>query len=187
MPNYCETDLYVMGPASDVAAALALIGCADGVDAFDFNAVVPYPDPFATMDRERAACGRDWRGEHEDEAKLAAYREKYGHESDGFNSGGCEWRREHWGTKWLPSEVSWDAKRGRLSFRTAWTCPAPVILALHKRFPSLSLFVEWFERGMADCGGFSVLASIDAEDRDLPAGKIVKEWHCRGYNGHRGG
>lgn len=177
MPNHCENDLYISGPKDQVTALLVLIGADQAEPKFDFNAVIAYPAEYAQRDQEAKELG--WKG-------LV---EKYGEgATDGYNSGGYEWCYSNWGTKWNAYEVARRDYGGIcVTFQTAWATPEPVIVALHKLFPKCSLHLEWFERGMAKCGGFALLPEDDwFEDEPWAAGAKSGEWQGE-YNGHRGG
>jgi hypothetical protein len=87
MPNHCENDLYITGPANDVAQVRAAIWTEQSE--IDFNAIIPYPERYAAMDRDARAF--DWSANSDEltRARLRAeYRAKYGTEKDGFNAGG---------------------------------------------------------------------------------------------------
>jgi hypothetical protein len=192
VPNHCENDLYIRGTEDEVAAVLVLIGADKAEIAFDFNAVIPYPEPFATMDREAEAFG--WHVAVADrpaaEIARAAYVAKYSHDKDGFNSGGIDWRRDNWGTKWNAYSIARRDYEGCcLTFQTAWAPPRQIIIALAKRFPTVSFSLEYFERGMCFCGGFQCLAEDEWYDEAQPwaAGTVSDEWHTDQYHGHRGG
>lgn len=176
MPNHCENDLYISGPADQVAALLTLIGADQTPPKFDFNALLPYPAKFAERDAESRELG--WQG----------FAEKYGQGAkDGYNDGGYEWCCENWGTKWPAYEVQWRDEGSCLTFQTAWSPPAPVIVELHKRFPLCTLHLESFESGAAFAAGFSLLPEEDwfGDDPWMP-GMKSGVWHAE-YNGHRGG
>lgn len=178
MPNWCENDLYISGPGPDVAALLHRIGADEIEPRFDFNAVVPYPARFAERDAEFARLSQKERS-----ARFARG------ETDGFNSGGKEWRDKYWGVKWNAFDVlRRDYEHPCITFQTPWGPPTPVIVVLHKLFPTCSLRLEYFERGCEECGGFSCLSRDDWDetDGDWAPGNQVNQWSGR-YLGHRGG
>lgn len=148
MPNHCHNDLYVDGPKEDVDALLRLVGSDREAPEFNCGAVIPYPEHWAKLDKDMAELG--WKG----------FEDRYGKGAkDGFNSGGYEWRIKNWGTKWGAYNVKRRDYGGVcVTFQSAWSAPAPVIEALHKLFPKCSLHLEWFERGMEKCGGFSCVS-----------------------------
>lgn len=195
MPNYCSCDLYIHGDEKTVAALLAHIGADQEVPDFNFGSVIPYPDNFKKMDADAApfSYGKNRLKENgELVAARAAYVEKYGTDRDGYNSGGYEWCIASWGTKWSASNVRRrDLGGACLTFDTAWSPPAPVILALHKIFPETTLRLEYFERGMGFAGGFSCLSRDDYYSNDKDSkwseGVASDAWHMDGYLGHRGG
>lgn len=178
MPNHCHNDLYVDGPNEDVDALLRLVGADKEAPEFNCGAVIPYPEHWAKLDKDRHELG------------CKGFEDRYGKGAkDGFNSGGYEWRCENWGTKW----GAYDVKRRDyggvcVTFQSAWSAPAPVIEALHRLFPKCSLHLEWFECGMAKCGGFSCVSEDDwrAEAEVWAPGKRTREWHGE-YRGTRGG
>lgn len=198
MPNHCENDLYIRG--DDVAAVLALIGADQTPPKFDFNALMPYPEPFKTMDDEHEAIPDlvgVQRDDPEYDARLTArmeavnaYREKWDTTSDGYNSGGFEWCRRAWGTKWNAYDVARRDYDGRtcVTFQTAWGPPRPIILALAGRFPDVTFTLEYFERGMNFVGGFQCPSEKDwYEDTRWHAGIVIREWYIENYYGIRGG
>lgn len=185
MPNYCENDLWIQGGPKDVAALLAFVGADRNPVEFDFNAIVPYPKRYAAMDAEYPRFPVDG------SLGMAAYVSKWGTNLNGFNSGGYEWCCDNWGTKWRASNVRRrDYGDVCVTFRTAYYPPKPVIIALAKRFPFVTLRLEYFERGMQFAGGFACLSKEDFDqyDREGPweAGAVVNEWESE-YKGHRGG
>lgn len=190
MPNYCANDVYVQGPPDAVAALLAFVGADQPEPQFDFDAIVPYAEPFRQMDIEAAAFA--WGVKEIDGAAELAYIEKYGHNKDGYNSGGYDWCCANWGTKWRASGVTRTDHAGvRISFTTAWSPPNPIIVALHRRFPETTLRVEYFERGVGIAGGFACQSKADHDDYDRKhewqAGTLSDEWQTNEYKGHRGG
>jgi hypothetical protein len=201
MPNHCENDLWIRGEKANVDAVLLHIGAYKPEPQFDFNTIIPYPDPFKSMDDDAEAFGYEKEPRRDDpereykraemRAAKAAYVAKWGTSSDGFNSGGIEWRREHWGTKWNAYDVARRDYDGHvcLTFQTAWAPPIPVIVALAKIFPKVTLALEYFERGMEFAGGFEIPSEDNWYDDDRPwrPGTITDEWRVEGYKGVRGG
>lgn len=93
------------------------------------------------------------------------------------------WRKEHWGT----GSKGYNAHYGRfrLTFSTAWTVPVEWVIALAKKFPGTTIWVEWFGRGSGQCGGY-MLEGTDLNDEAI-AGEPIDVWSCNDYRGHRGG
>jgi hypothetical protein len=176
MPNYVENDLYVCGDPDKVADFLAAVGADKTPPDFDFNAAIPYPEVFATRDKEAQELG--WKG----------LKEKYGADAtDGFNAGGYEWCKANWGTKWTALRVlRRDKEVPCITFETAWNPPMPVIHALHAKFPDLTLHFEYFESGMQFCGGFTLRGITEAAEYREAFGTRSCEWTGK-YDGHRGG
>ena len=102
---------------------------------FDFDQLIPYPEEFAKRDRDSVTLSRE------------EFKEKYGNDTDGFNSGGYEWCVNNWGTKWDAEDVTYVPERSTFYFNTAWGPVKPIISALHKRFPDATLYYEYYEHG----------------------------------------
>lgn len=185
MPNHCENDLYVSGPKEDVDAFLAFIGADQSPPRFDFNSVLPYPADFAERDDSMAALQKElgW------QKGRVAFEAKYGvGAKDGYNDGGYEWCRANWGTKWNAYEVvRRDYSGVCVTFQTAWSPPRPVIAELHRRFPTLTLSLEFFEQGCAFSGGVIFAPNGEYDDVDRSPGTATREWQHDGYHGGRGG
>lgn len=94
-----------------------------------------------------------------------------------------EWRKDNWGTasKGLDAVVVGR----RMTFRTSWTPPNRWLIALAKRLPETTIWVEWFGRGSGQCGGY-MLEGTDLNDEAI-AGEPIDVWSCNDYRGHRGG
>lgn len=116
---------------------------------FDFNALIPYPDPYKSLDdafhKAQEEAGGDW--------------SKVMHLKDGYNQGGYEWCCNHWGTKWNAYEIAVDYDT--ISFQTAWSTPHPIFEELSKRMPGVTIEVEYADedRG-SNCG---ILTFLDGE------------------------
>lgn len=105
---------------------------------FDFDVLIPYPDPYRSLDEARDEAER--RGvKWQDLPK------------DGFNQGGLQWRVANWGTKWNAYDIGIGYEE--IAFCTAWTTPLPIWVELSRRFPEMRLEVEYADedRG-SNCG-----------------------------------
>jgi hypothetical protein len=186
MPNHVENDLYINGPKAEEDALLALIGADQTPPRFDVDAVIPYPAHFAERDETVRAWRRTLGWAEAD--RLAV--EKYGSKDDGWNAGGCDWANEARGTRSIPYQVARrDYGEPCVTFQTAWTPPIPVVAELHRRFPTLTLSLEYFERGLPYCGGVVFVSKDEADENEEPwvAGEPARTWHFTGYEGRRGG
>jgi Ferredoxin-like domain in Api92-like protein len=187
MPNHCETDLYISGKSEDVRAVLEFLEISAGKSETDFcNKLIPYPDNFRQRD---ADCPR-WDDPDRTE-KIVAFISKYGNGDDGFNSGGYEWCVNNWGTKWGAYDITHSTRRHAevVSFRSAWKSPDPrVFQELQKRFPTVTLHVEFYESGQGFCGGYTIAAEDEHFDDSQPwqSGLISSSWKSE-YRGFRGG
>ena len=195
MPNYCVNEMKFAD--DDGLAALRVI-MGDAV--FDFNKLIPYPAEYAERDRDyQILCAAYKDGNAEAKAAaIGAFISKYPHQEedasgnkyirirDGYNSGGCDWCEENWGTKWNAIDPIIRAD-GVLTFYTAWTPPLKGLAALARLLPGFTLTVEYFERGMSFCGGMTFCNCADANDSEWQAGKLYGEWYCANYHGFKGG
>lgn len=203
MPNHCENDLFIIAPwygfedadkakeAADIQAVLEFIGMTRAEPTFDFNTLIPYPKRWAEMDKDACELYRAAEEEKDPKLQRAAYdvahelyRSKWGTDKDGYNSGGYEWCCEHWDTKWNAYDVARRDYDGNVivTFQTAWSPPLKVIAALAEKFPHMTFKLEYFERGMAFCGGVTWRAVDEVED-DFSR---FSEWKSK-YDGNRGG
>jgi hypothetical protein len=187
MPNWCENELYIRGTKEDLdrfkTAAAGENGC------LDMNSFIPYPIQFRNQDRicdlwiDEAIREAELNGEEfTDEQKFDfGFRFRFRSKdtpSDGFNSGGCEWCCENWGTKWNFCDPTLDEEEDDslyYEFETAWSPPIPIIKKMGRMFPELRFELRYFEAGM----GFNGILVI--ED-----GEVAVE-NCARYYGHRGG
>ena len=168
MPNWCHNKLLVIGSQAKLqefkqfAQGLTLSQFSvdtrdDDIDILDFNKFVPYPEKFAKADFRRRQGLTD---------------------KDGYNNGGYDWCIRNWGTKWGACDVdlSEHSKRSLLYyFNTAWSPPAPVVVEMSEKFPTLMFHLNYAEAGCAFQGNFWA-----------KGGEIVKD-ESKAYRGSRGG
>ncbi|OIO63826.1 hypothetical protein AUJ83_00580 [Candidatus Woesearchaeota archaeon CG1_02_33_12] len=111
---------------------------------------IPYPKLWADMDRDYPGNGKVKYGTKEYDIKLAKYKKKYGKDKDGFNSGGYEWCKENYGTKWgfCDPQIALDSKYDlEYSFESAWSPPEPLIKKMSEMFPKLEFSLTYDEPG----------------------------------------
>jgi hypothetical protein len=160
MPNHCHNDLYIDGPADDVAALLEHIGMNRTTPTFDFNTLVQQPENL--VDPNPRIKG---------EAVI-------------------NWRCDHWGTKWNAYDVVRRDYDGQvcITFQTAWCTPSKELMAiLHQKFPTVSLHVEWFECGTQECGGYAMKSREECFYEDSWKAGVAQNIWKSDYLGHRGG
>lgn len=192
MPNHCETDLYIRGPQEKVDEFAKWLEEIEPLGRDICRALIPYPEPYKTMDEEARVFA--WNSDEKDaekrEAARDAYRTKYGHTMDGYNSGGHGWCCQTWGTKWGTYDVDFDphSRRGALlTFQSAWSPPSEAVFrALVEKFPDLSFEAEWFEGGAAYCGGMTLYSKNECEAYECEFGVPTSQWSGE-YSGSRGG
>ena len=169
MPNHCECDLEIDGTPEEVAAFMEAVK--EGDQPFSCDKIIPYPEPYRSMDAKR----EQWKKDNPKDGPW--YPEK-----DGFNSGGYEWCIANWGMNWGAYDgVAY--KRGNaqmISFRSAWSPPIPVMVAMAAKFPTMRFELNYFEQGMEKCGTWA----YQPKDEDQEA--QITESHGK-YAGHRGG
>lgn len=132
MPNWCTNQLTIKG--KDTPAVLAALNGTYSV--VDFNKITPYPNEYRRLDRQAREYERAHPGD------------RIGRPKDGFNSGGYEWRIEHWGTKWNADDaeiISADDVGATILFFTAWAPPIPIITRISEMFPNAAITMEFAE------------------------------------------
>jgi hypothetical protein len=154
MPNWCDNDLYVAGPATEVRACLDLARGGDGDEELllDFNKFAEWPEsitPDLITDPWVKAVAPDdlWR----------------------------QWRLQYWGTKSQPQDASVEVQRVyggggdmavKLTFLTAWSPPKPIVLAASRRFPALDFDLRYYECGNAFHGRYRCLGGAVESDEE---------------------
>jgi hypothetical protein len=158
VPNWCENELTIVGPAEDIEACLAKISTGE-YRRFDFRAVIPMPEEVAAtktvtwsvVNGEAVVTVKDPPGGPDgiDTEELVR---KYG-AKDWY-----DWCWQNWGTKWNAFEVEVRQLEGsaQLAFATAWTPPRPVVRALAVSFPALTFTLDFWEGGAEFCGSLVV-------------------------------
>lgn len=164
MPNWCENELTVKGPAEELARFKETANHGEAV--LSEAPFIPYPEHFRELDRiaveyEKQHPG-DWAGRPK----------------DGFNQGGLDWCIEHWGTKWGfcdPVVLTETNKFLKYRFDSAWSPPCPLIKKMGEMFWTLKFCLKYWEEGTGFKGVFRVKYGTVTEDTNQP------------YHGSRGG
>ena len=146
MPNWCENDIEIRGPKSDLYKKLA-----DAAEKGEFcNTIVPVPEEL----REVVANG-DARPE------LV---EKYGH-SDWYS-----FSVANWGTKWDPEfdDVDYDDKGFQGDCESAWAPPLDVLESLRKQNPKLDIVCYYYEPGLEFAGKWHNGTDEEISTSDFP-------------------
>ena len=144
MPNYCNNTLEVSADPKNREALKQLKDFVDNSiredgEKFTFEGVLPMPKELDITSPTR----------EEDKAQAEANIKNHGH-ADWYN-----WRVDNWGTKWDVGEcyISDIVKDYvHLDFDTAWSPPLPYYKALSKKYPLLTIEVEYSEPGMDFAG-----------------------------------
>lgn len=189
MPNYCECDLRIDGPADEIERFkkhaeynykyYSFTGkIEEGTTVLSFNSFIPYPKKFTDLDEAAwRQNGILWAMPKLFAANVRHAAGTFGIK-DGFNQGGYEWCGQNWGTKWDAGSVvidDTDWSDLMYKFETAWAPPKPVIQKMGEMFPALEFTLTYFECGMEFNGRMVMKNGELAED---VTGK---------YYGHRGG
>lgn len=152
MPNWCSNDLEIQGKPIElefIKDALAKPFLFKG------SKLVPKTE------------GEGWESEDFEEVikPVFSFRnvikppntELYNKSNLSFDNGEAQspegwymWNIENWGTKWDLSDVNMiDEMEGKLiyTFDTAWSPPVPVMQALAKKYPHLTIIHKYYEAG----------------------------------------
>ena len=169
MPNWCQQNLVVVGPADDLTALKTAVF--DGSERGDLNHLVPVP-------AELANTVAGFFGDPEEQAKQAAT-EQANMEKYGFKDW-YDWCVENWGTKWGACDVDMDTESihgpeyWSGHFQSAW-CPAEgLIKSISAQYPNLVFGISFIEESDAFAGwtvwrAGKTLAEVSYEPQ-VPAG-----------------
>ncbi len=143
MPNHVDQDLVITGDAETLKEFVEF--AQEGESLLSVNKFIPYPEEYAKLDAEA-----------EIERKNGNYMAK-----DGFNAGGYEWCCKNWGTKWGIYNASIKSQKigkkvGRVKYNceSAWSPAVKIVLAMSKKFPTLTFDMKYYECGMQFKGQF---------------------------------
>lgn len=99
MPNWCECDLWISGNVGDLNKLIDTVRTPAEGDkpecVLDTEKIIPYPEEFRLLDEVQ----RGWEAAA-DKLRAQGKEPETPRPKDGFNSGGYEWCRQNWGTKW---------------------------------------------------------------------------------------
>lgn len=155
MPNHIQNKLQFKGTKEQVRAIKLFIR-SDEIEKghprarMDFNKIIPsHPDLDISSPPHTEA----------EKAKAMENIKKYGAPT------WYEWACQNWGTKW--NAYSTPDKRDRVDtiyFQTAWSLPFPVILALSKKFPAVTIIVSYADEDIgSNLGKFSIKNGVEIE------------------------
>lgn len=140
--------------------------------AFDFNNLIPYPTKFKEMDRDYAVMSKEDYAKKYPESNRNVLGTKTDHHQDGYNSGGYRWCIEHWGSKWNAIASVYVPLHKTLYFDTAWSPVFKIVSELHKRFPTVMMSYEYYERGTAVIGGCEFIPESMFDPSDYVASEV---------------
>lgn len=173
MPNWVRNNVKIQGCQGDLTAIKRLVRTKD--EPFDFNAILPMPEELnlasGSSENVAMACAKAKREGKTSckEIETSTWTDKMTFEewaelgekylSNVEKYGAATWYDWHiwkWGTKWQPSEVSWDFKSENemnVSFDTAWSPPTGVYDKLAKMFPNVYMYIEYADEDIGrNCG-----------------------------------
>lgn len=173
MPNWCECDLYIYG-SSPMLEHFKINAADDNGKYLSEEPFLPYPEQFHKRDEQANFSNSTFR------IMPKAFQIKIDdwYAKDGYNSGGYEWCRRNWGTKWgicRPFLDKQSTRRLLYRFECAWGPCTPIVAAMGAKYPSMRFLLKYFESGGAFCGRFEV-----------KNGEVVCD-ESYSYNGRRGG
>ena len=141
MPNWCENSLEVNGPKEEVKKFVEFV---KGTDT-------------------------EWEGDGEEQVlsfqKILPVPKAV--VKKGFDKTGYNWCSKNWGTKWSASDVEFTKNTPNnvvYEFMTAWSPPTPVVKALAKKFPKLTLILKYDEPGVGFRGHLTMEKGKVAHD-----------------------
>jgi len=123
MPNWCETDFKLTGPAETISQLTRDLSLNDFTEVDDFlNRVVPQPAELLADSTITSAEMPDW----------------------------FQWRMRNWDVKWdaEPFTVNITSKSVSGSLSTPWGPPLKIFKTLATRYPEIKIKLKWFEAGM---------------------------------------
>lgn len=189
MPNWCDCDMWVHGPKDDLIKFANRVSSCEPVKtliqkvvdrikdapsdftALDADRIIPYPKEFKDKDELfNRLC--------QEQQVTWAPKDANGKSiTDGYNSGGYEWCKDNWGTKWGFCDVKRTFGKRSIfyNFRTAWSPPEPLIKKLGEMFPTLTFTMKYYERG----AGYSGVLKVH--------GSVINQKYNNEYRGGRGG
>lgn len=170
MPNYCENELYIKGPASFRQELKELVQTEERL--LDFDRIAPYPEEWRRGDEIWNEWWEKYHSSPEGERESLKPEPK-----NYYNDLGYEWVIEHWGTKWnsIDPVVDHNSKRTVYGFSTAWSPPIPLVLTMSLLFPELTFKLKYWECGCAFKGIY-----------ECKNGEVIED-SSSNYYGNRGG
>lgn len=88
-----------------------------------------------------------------------------------------DWSIKNWGTKWNAYDQI-KIEFGKIQFDTAWSTPYPVMEKIAKKYPELSLIVEFADEDIGNnCGRYAFKYGILVEEY-LPSGNEAELFAC---------
>lgn len=192
MPNWCDCDLYVSGPADELSRFLEAIKTKDGEEGeyAILSNLVPTPTilrnvaspPVFIDTREEAKeknkeymdtpLGRDHTVRYMTKDQAEKLNRRYG-AIDWYN-----WNISNWGSKWGDCETTLMAATNEglsINFQSPWGPPSTGLLRVSEIYPRLTIKCNYYECGMGFQGVFTCANGEVLEDE---SGE---------YSGDRGG
>ena len=164
---------------------------------FDFNKLIKMPEALnliaGSEETIAVSCAKARRAgektskEYEKEwAKNKTFEEwadlgdKYLDNIDRYGaSNWYDWRISNWDTKWNARDASWSDDNSSVSFETAWSMPEAIFKELSRRYPSISIYIEFADEDIGNnCGTWKL------PEEDSPTYLNDEEFACNvwGYD-----
>lgn len=140
---------------------------------FDFNALIPMPKE---LNVRSPAYSAEEKEQAEKNIKKYSFPDWY------------DWCISKWGTKWNAYGVVWSYDE--LYFQTAWNTPLPILEALSREFPDVTIKVEYADEDIGhNCGVYELRGGVvnyernedGLDDAHLFAEKVYEQYHHQFY------
>jgi hypothetical protein len=189
MPNHIQNRLTIIGSPSQTEEIVSTISSTDEtgkVSPIDFNKIIPMSEDLQNIEADGHVSRLDdtifgfqindiikqivdlHGSEHSiylNFLKAVENKKKYGHAS------WYTWSIANWGTKW--NAYATNDKRNThniIYFQTAWSAPIPVITELSRKFPNVSLILQYADEDTGYNVGNLVFEGGNVIQRNVPKG-----------------
>lgn len=187
IPNWCSHSMLVEGSPEDIAFFKQTMNVSDKhgeVKVLSEEPLISYPEEFKELDRTYEQRKKQWDEEAKansfdtmSEEARTTYLKKHPYVQDGYNSGGYEWEKEHYGTKWGfadPEIVGETENSISYVFQSAWSPPSGLFKIMGEKFPNLKFTIDYEEEGMGFAGTYEIQGD-DLSNAPREIGEICPE------------
>lgn len=169
MPNWCDSDLWVTGSATEVEKFVNGLKFSEregeGAEFSILDSYYPMPEELKDIVSGHGPNAGDngaWMREVKEDGNVVErpftpeevkyLKEKYGCLS------WYDWCINHWGVKWPDhtAVITTSAKSVKMHMRTAWSPPLNGLYEVSKNFPELKFKINYYEQGVGFKGSMTV-------------------------------